>query len=218
MEDATFARKLDTWPRIVSRRKSRSLRLQECHNCGKIGHIAKNCWKNGDAKGGQSKAAVAVAFAYEEEEEIALKCWTKHSKVSVSSWIIDSGVSQHMTPILDLIDNYKKYEVPRAVKLGNDAVIRAYGRCYISVKLKNGETPNVRLHDVLYVPDLGSSLLLVPSMTKRRAQILFSGYQCTIMKGSKIVEKSAASRSVLSFEVAKSETAHEIDEIVAWTF
>ena len=87
-----------------------------CHNCGKIGHLAKNCWKNNDAKGGKSKAAVAVAC--EEEEEIALKCLTKHSKVNESKLFIDSGVSQHMTPNLDLIDNYKKYEVPQAVKMG----------------------------------------------------------------------------------------------------
>ena len=180
--------------------KSSTPRGVECHNSGKIGHIAKSCWKNNDAKGGRSKAAVAS----EKEEEIALKCSTKHSKVY---WIFDSGASQHMTPNLDLIDNYKKYEVPRAVKLGDDAVIPAYGCGSMSVKLENGEIPNVRLHDVLYVPDLGNSLLSVPSMTKRGAQILFSGDQCTIMKGSKVVGKSATSGNVLSIEVAKSETA-----------
>ena len=79
-----------------------------------------------------------------------------------------------MNQNLDFIDNYKKYEVPRAVKLGDDAVIRAYGCGSMSVKLENGEIPNVRLHDLLYLPDLGNSLLSVPSMTKRGAQILFS--------------------------------------------
>ena len=77
----------------------------------------------------------------------------------------------------------------------------------MSVKLQNGEIPNVRLHDVLYVPDLSNSLLSVPSMTKRGAQILFSGDQCTIMKGSKVFGKSATSGNVLSIEVARSETA-----------
>ena len=62
-----------------------------------------------------------------------------------------------MTPTLDRIDNYKNYEVQRAVKLGDDAVIRAYGCGSMSVKLENGEIQNVRLHDVLYVPDLGNS-------------------------------------------------------------
>ena len=165
----------------------------------------KNSWKNNDAKGGQSKAAVAVEC--EEEVEIALKCLTKHSKVSESSWIIDSGASQHMTPNLDLIDNYKKYEVPREINLGDNAVIRAYGCGSMSVKLENGEIPNARLHDFLYVPDIGNSLLSVPSMTKRGAQILFSGDQCTVMKCSKVVGKSATSGNVLSIEVARSETS-----------
>ena len=184
--------------------KSSTLRGVECHNCGKIGHIAKKCSKKNDAKGGQSKAAVAVGC--EEEEEITLKCSTNHSKVSENSWIIDSGASQHMTPNLAPIDSYKKYEIPRAVKLGDEVVIRAYGCGSMSVKLQNGEITNVRLHDVLYVPDLVNSLLGVPSMRKRGAQTLFSRDQCTIMKGSKVVGNSATSENVWSFEVAKSET------------
>ena len=72
---------------------------------------------------------------------------------------MDSGASDHMSHQKDLFINYKKYENPIEVRIGNGATIFSYGKGDISVLCFDGENwTSKTLLNVLYVPDIKLNL------------------------------------------------------------
>ena len=43
-------------------------------------------------------------------------------------WIVDSGVSSHMTPVREILVNYVEFEKPQMVCLGDGQMVEALGR------------------------------------------------------------------------------------------
>jgi hypothetical protein len=90
---------------------------------------------------------------------------TDDSHFDSSTWLIDSGASNHVTKYRDYLRNYSDYATPRVIKLGGDQRLLAYGegRVRLRVESSRGDT-NLTLTAVLFGPKMRRNLISMASL------------------------------------------------------
>jgi hypothetical protein len=79
----------------------------------------------------------------------------------MSSPIIDSGATQHMTLERNRLSNYVEFKKPCSVHLGDNRSILAYGKGTYHVKaVVDDHIQHIELQEVLYLPKLVKNLLV----------------------------------------------------------
>jgi hypothetical protein len=133
------------------RSKSRLEKI-ECWNCGKKGHLKKDCRspkKQGD--GQQEK---------NQEENVAGDVLQDALILSldniIDSWVLDSGDSFHATPHRKYFQDYVQGDFGQ-VYLGDDEPCKIVGMGKVQIKLKNGN--QWLLKEVRHVPYLRRNLI-----------------------------------------------------------
>ena len=92
-----------------------------------------------------------------------------------NDWIIDSGASQHMTFECSVLHNYKNFEAPEPVGLGDGHTVSAVGvgKVKVITQLYNGERVVCWMTDVLHVPKLTNNLFSVHAATSKGNTVSF---------------------------------------------
>lgn len=88
---------------------------------------------------------------------------------------MDSGCSNHMTSNLNAFINLDKL-IKKRVKMGDDTICQACGKGSVKVNSCGFSCIN----DVIYVPDLDSSLLSVGQFLKYGYALLFEDMACAV--------------------------------------
>jgi Reverse transcriptase (RNA-dependent DNA polymerase)/gag-polypeptide of LTR copia-type/Zinc knuckle len=138
-----------------------------CYNCNKYGHFASECKSpkhNGTDHGTKINVASIVSGAYSFVSEALFQNPAEEKRFA---WFADNGATDHMTFDNTLFVSYTNFVEPKPVRVGNDAVIMAYGSGRINVKMRVDDTWNPAfLTDVWYVPELRVNLfsLIVTEM------------------------------------------------------
>ena len=93
-----------------------------------------------------------------------------------NDWIVDSGASRHMTFESTILHDYKDFEAPEPVGLGDGRTVSAIrvGKVKVITQLHNGRSVICWMTDVLYVPKLTNNLFSV----RTYMQQLLKGTQC----------------------------------------
>jgi hypothetical protein len=169
-----------------SHKKNGNSKQRTCFYCEKPGHFKKDCRKRlADLEKGRQQANVArtprnaraehLLFAGQEQDGGMLD--------NPSTWIVDSGASQHMSHRNDWLDSYEEMK-PVDVLLADNSSMKAVGRGQVS--LGGG----IRLQEVWYIPNLGKNLLSVRKVTERGAKVEFGlrGCQITTPDGQRTIK------------------------------
>ena len=99
---------------------------------------------------------------------------------ALTAEILDSGCTRHMTPDRHRLANYREIP-PKSICAANQESFSAIGMGDMTIHLPNGATTTqIKLRDVLYAPNMGSTLISV-------AKIDDAGYSATFASGKCVI-------------------------------
>ena len=106
-----------------------------------------------------------------------------------NDWIVDLGASRHMTFESNVLHDYKDFEAPKLVGLGDDYTVSAIGvgKVKVITQLHNGKSVVCWMTDVLYVPKLTNNLFSVHAATAKGNMMSFKYKSCCIHIKNKVI-------------------------------
>ncbi len=118
---------------------------QVCHYCKKPGHIKKYCYELRGAKKNDG---------HESTEECALIAKTVQHCTGDDVWYADSGASKHMTN--NPRDFFDVVALNGEIVVGNNESLtcKAKGKLKVKFQIRKGESIQILLNEVLYVPEI----------------------------------------------------------------
>lgn len=144
----------------------RSFGDTNCHNCGKPGHLKKNCWASGGgAEGMGPKAANSAGSAkWNGEPKRAHFAFMINADEKGTSWLIDSGATQHYTHDKTVFTTFRKTNDELRVADGRSVEITGVGSVKFNSRLENGDSTMFTLKEVYYAPKLAANLISLPKL------------------------------------------------------
>ena len=103
--------------------------------------------------------------------------------VQSRDWFINSGASRHMTFQREILYNYRTFETPKPVGLGDGRTVEALGNGKVKVisRLYHGKKSFGWMTDVLYIPKLTNNLFDVNAAVLRvtwyRLEVFTAGFK-----------------------------------------
>ncbi|KAG6471189.1 hypothetical protein ZIOFF_072290 [Zingiber officinale] len=153
----------------------------ECYNCGKVGHMAKDCWSKkrfvqsntatSNSKENSEDDWDAEALMATKEKDLALTTMPEQIDYK-NDWIVDSGCSNHITGDKEKLQNLSQYKGARMVVTSDNSrlPIAHVGKTVITSRYNSNQ---VSLQDVYHVPGMKKNLLSVAQLTSSGHYVLF---------------------------------------------
>ena len=144
-----------------------------CFNCNAFGHIARNCPNKSNSTGDNNKPNVLYTSFMAKE-------------ANKNDWYVDSGASSHMTMNKNWLEDYEQLDHEQQVTAANNTklTIKGKGNIKIDVSVNNAKR-EVKILNVLYVPEICANLLSVSQMTNNGNTVSFDNVQCKIFNKNK---------------------------------
>jgi hypothetical protein len=193
-----------------------------CNYCKKPGHWIRDCKKRKAANerkaaahhDGRNEALIGEALSTVQDSE-------KSSEI----WYLDSGATDHMSNQRRWFQNFKHYQEPKFVRIGNGKLIPAIGSGNVDILAYNGESwiPKF-LSDVLYVPDLTYNLFSLGATLDKGIQYQSDDRTCRLFKGGNVVAVGERRnklfemkfRSRISNPESQANAAASVDSLQTW--
>ena len=164
---------------LYSKGGYRPRRQLVCWGCQEVGHIRRFCPKNRPADKSH-KASAAEQCTEEDEYEYAFPM--SGTTPNREKWIIDSGATSHMTFQKHLLHDYREFDTPEKVGLGDGRVVDAVGTgsVCLTMQFKVSDPKRAKMHKVLYVPKLPCNLFSVRAAAQQGNLVKFGSSKCWI--------------------------------------
>ena len=108
-------------------------------------------------------------------------------EVQDSEWIIDSGSSRHMTFQWNILREYREFDNPEPVHIGDGYTVNAFrtGKIKMILQLICGRKTTGWMTDLLFVQKLASNLFTVHAAALRGSLVSFGHRNCWIWNKKK---------------------------------
>lgn len=181
-ESSDKALKTQKFKKYPSNKDQRNV---DCFFCKKTGHIKKDCRKYGAWKEKQEKVNQVSRNPKGDKEEICFK--VRCVQGSNNAWYIDSGATSHMTNNRNFFTIFEPKEENIKTTNGELAKVCGFGSGTLICLTDEDKMKKVTVTDVMYVPDLDSSLLSISKLAKRGFDISFGETYCKVTDNSNII-------------------------------
>ncbi|GLJ29753.1 hypothetical protein SUGI_0587340 [Cryptomeria japonica] len=152
-----------------------------CWNCGKPGHIHKDCKEEKKKK---KKKFDSDSESDKEDGDAFIAALATHA--GNDAWLIDLGASFHMTSNRDWFLEYEGFNGGK-VYLGDDSALEIFGRGKVRIRFSDGRIK--RINGVLHIPRLKRNLLSVSKLIDVGVQVVFSEAGCKMITGAMVVAR-----------------------------
>ena len=166
-----------------TRSKSKEGKKRRCFICGSEEHFKKKCpeYKKKKKQRDQNNHNGDADVALEGYESVDVLCV---SEAPVKpDWVLDSGCSFHMCPIMEQFSYYEKIDGGQ-VLLDNNKACKVVGIDTVTLKLIDGVTRT--LQGVRHVPELRRNLISLGMLNKQGFVCKDEGGVLKITKGSMV--------------------------------
>jgi len=103
-------------------------------------------------------------------------------------WLIDSGVSRHLTYRRDWLTDYKTDNTGAMISLGNNQICNVAGEGTVQIKkFIDGVWHDARIEKVLHVPKLRKNLLSVGVCTKKGLEVQFKNNRVELVRDDEVL-------------------------------
>jgi len=160
---------------------------RSCCNCGKVGHLKKNCR--------ELKPDKSVVTDKMDSSTVDDTSGSEFSAVIVNSmrladkWLCDSGASHHMTANKQYFATHKKSSAPVNISLAEKGTILARGSGRVNIQmLAEGKWYPSYLEDVWNVSDIGRHLFSVRSAAEHGIRVIKKHRRVMFQRGGQLVE------------------------------
>ncbi|GJY23438.1 retrovirus-related pol polyprotein from transposon TNT 1-94 [Tanacetum coccineum] len=126
-----------------------------CQLCSKLGHEAIDCWQRGNQVDFPSRKP----NPRNNQRQAHLAHQPNPSTTIDPAWYFDTGATDHVTPDITKLNIAEPYNGDDKLQVGN-------GNHLNISHVGSSVLPNLKLPNVLLVPDLTKSLLSVPKLTE----------------------------------------------------
>ncbi|PKU81649.1 Retrovirus-related Pol polyprotein from transposon TNT 1-94 [Dendrobium catenatum] len=123
-----------------------------CQICGKMGHVAINCWHRCNMNYAPTSSRQPRAML------------AQPSSTSNQEWVLDSGASTHLTPNASNINYPSAYRGSDVVSIANGSALPIHNTGQGILPLPDSDR-KLRLSNLLHVPSLTHNLLSVSKLT-----------------------------------------------------
>jgi hypothetical protein len=154
----------------------------ECWNCGKKGHLKRDCRApKKQTDGQQEKNQEANVEGDVLQDSLILSVDNIYK-----SWVVDSEASFNATPHRKHFLDHVQGDF-RQVHLGDDAPCKIVGMGKVQIKQKNGN--KWFLKEVRHVPYIRKNIILIRKLASGGCISIFTNKVWNVTKGSLMVEK-----------------------------
>lgn len=161
-----------------------------CFNCGKYGHLANRCRSKRKDSGKPNK----FEKTKDESEASLFAVSALASSTEGYEWYLDSGATSHMCNNRKAFESLSDGPISEISTAGrNNITSRGVGIIRFNVKLY-GNVKQIKLTNVLYVPELRSNLLSVTAMTDKKYEVKFAENKAFIISPNKSLVFTASKR------------------------
>jgi hypothetical protein len=154
----------------------------ECWNCGKKGHLKKDCRAPKKQRDGQQEKNQEANVTGDVLQDALILSIDN----IFESWVVDSGASFHATPHRKHFLDYVQGDFGQ-VHLGDDAPCKIVGMGKVKIKQRNGN--QWLLKEVRHVLDLRKNLISTGKLASEGCISIFIDKMWKVTKGSLVIEK-----------------------------
>lgn len=170
--------------------KRRNVRM--CYHCNAKGHLWRNCsvlQEEVQAKmNTQEDRVTSKVFRRPDPGGVCFTTTTTGADVLTSpKWILDTGCTKHMTGSEESF--VRKSLWKEKVTLADGRTVKAKGRGQgrIIGRGLEGASIDMKLKELLYVPELSGNVLSVSRITDEGYSVVFGPTSCRILDGNKVI-------------------------------
>lgn len=202
---------------------------RKCYNCGKVGHLKRDCKAPGggaNGGGGKKSSDKAVAFSasveeFTEEHSLAYGAFidkgARDGRPS-GKFLLDSGATHHIITDEARFDTVVELGRDVRVTFGNGAQerVRKAGDATIEIITDDGEERLVHLKNALLVPRADRNLVSIGRLTaKPGVEALFKEGACILRRDNVKLTSERICNGVFHLRVKDAEPFAENDVFVA---
>ena len=149
-----------------------------CWKCNEMGHVQHFC-PNKERKSQTADHKAKVTKSQSEDEGAFTAA---NNMPPMNGCIIDSGASSHMTSQKEYLSQYRQFETPENVGLGDGRVVDAVGTgtLHLTMLFKTSDPKDKVLCNVLYLPKLACNQFSVRAAAHKGNSIKFQQSRCWI--------------------------------------